>query len=598
MVTLAIESSSGSELTYDIAKATIAIGASSENDVVIRAPGVAPRHLVIQRNDDVFTFLGQHRQVVVLNGERRSRGVLRVGDRIRIGTATLIFKGADDGSSQVELVTNGTAAPEPEPSAPSAPRGRAEVVLYSEPDRLASARGQMVEIFRGGIRANPEPALRAFLETVFAGRQAMLSTLDADGRFQALVSQWTGDVPRLPARTFDELAGSGRYALLRLGSRLMLIYPVGRGALQGAAYLLLETTEEHQDDDEVVLAELARMLTINWHRFEDSSPSLGAWQSSARARLQEELPGTSPAIRLLRDGLLAAARASDPVLLCGRPGSGRSFAAQLLAALHPEGELPVHLVTMSRDEDTALRLELFGSDSDAGHPVPDRMRGRLIVIRDLETLGASRQRELAALIGHDLESGYGPSIRWVGLTGDNVMDLLGDGTLDPALFGLFNRHLMRVPSLADRREDLPLLAVRLLAVVGAEQGKDIRGVELETLNSVLNHPFDGEMTELLTELRRLVSATPEGGMVRGVIQPRGTLADSGAAQVSEAEILASDDLKVVIESVERLVIDRVLRRTFGNQSKAARILNLSRGALIAKIKEYEVPDYRSLRRRR
>jgi len=50
--------------------------------------------------------------------------------------------------------------------------------------------------------------------------------------------------------------------------------------------------------------------------------------------------------------------------------------------------------------------------------------------------------------------------------------------------------------------------------------------------------------------------------------------------------------------VERLLIDRVLRRVKGNQSKAARILNISRGALIAKAKEYDIPDYRYLRRQR
>jgi len=83
MVTLAIESTTGSDLTYQLTKPVIVIGASGDNDVVLRAPGVAPRHLVIQRNGDVYTFLAQSRQVVVLNGERRSRGVLRVGDRGR-----------------------------------------------------------------------------------------------------------------------------------------------------------------------------------------------------------------------------------------------------------------------------------------------------------------------------------------------------------------------------------------------------------------------------------------------------------------------------------------------------------------------------------
>ena len=59
----------------------------------------------------------------------------------------------------------------------------------------------------------------------------------------------------------------------------------------------------------------------------------------------------------------------------------------------------------------------------------------------------------------------------------------------------------------------------------------------------------------------------------------------------------SDNLKEVIPGVERLIIDRVLRRVKGNQSQAARTLSLSRGALIAKIKDYEIPDYRALRRK-
>ena len=52
----------------------------------------------------------------------------------------------------------------------------------------------------------------------------------------------------------------------------------------------------------------------------------------------------------------------------------------------------------------------------------------------------------------------------------------------------------------------------------------------------------------------------------------------------------------MIPAVGGLLIDRVLRRSLGNQSKAARELNLSRGALISKIKEYEIQDYRALRR--
>lgn len=75
---------------------------------------------------------------------------------------------------------------------------------------------------------------------------------------------------------------------------------------------------------------------------------------------------------------------------------------------------------------------------------------------------------------------------------------------------------------------------------------------------------------------------------------------SPAAAGGETETILrqTDDLKKIIESVEREVIDRTMRRVEGNQSRGAQILNISRGSLIAKLKEYAILDYRYLRRER
>jgi DNA-binding NtrC family response regulator len=609
MVTLAIEGSGGSELTYELVKQVISIGASSENDVVLRSPGVAPRHVVIQRNGKVHTFLAQPRQVVVLNGERRSRGVLRVGDRIRIGTATLIFKGMGEEEPEVEVVRGAERdAPTETGSshhASKSSKARSEVVLYSEPNRVSEARHHMVEIFRAGVRSDLVPSMRTFFDNFFTDRQAMLAWLDEDGRFQPIVSQWTGEVPKLPARTFDELGGGGRYAILRLGTRQLLIYPVSRGALDSHAYLIVETVEDDIDNDQVLLAELSRMLAVHWQRVENSSSLYGPWEDSAAKTVNDHLPGTSPAIRVLRDSVVAAARSPFPVLLCGRTGSGRMAVASLVASIHPTGELPIQAVQVKDGDDEAFRLDLFGSASDqrAGASLAERAKGSVVVIRDVHKLSPAMQRELAAAISHDVDTGYGPGVRWIATTEPDCMALVNEGVLDSTLYNLFQQHIMRIPALNQRREDLPLLVVRLLDAVGAEQDKEIKGIELDTLNSLLEHPFEGEMTELLGELRRLVSATPEGEMVRGTVPALlgSRAATSDAEDVDElatATLLSQDDLKTVVPAVERMIIDRVLRRTMGNQSKAARVLNLSRGALIAKIKEYDVPDYRYLRRNR
>jgi two-component system response regulator HupR/HoxA len=218
-------------------------------------------------------------------------------------------------------------------------------------------------------------------------------------------------------------------------------------------------------------------------------------------------------------------------------------------------------------------------------------------------MSAELQRETAAAITHDLGSGYGSKVRWILTADENCLSGVAGTTFDEELLGLVRHHLIRVPSLEERREDLPLLIVRMLETVGAEQGKEIRGIELDTLDSLLTHTFSGQVAELLGELRRLVSATSEGELVGGTVSGLAVAPESGAAAVAAASIgdeattvLHEDDLKVVIPAVERLLIDRVLRRARGNQSRAARELNLSRGALIAKIKDYDIPDYRALRR--
>lgn len=74
--------------------------------------------------------------------------------------------------------------------------------------------------------------------------------------------------------------------------------------------------------------------------------------------------------------------------------------------------------------------------------------------------------------------------------------------------------------------------------------------------------------------------------------------ESRAGEGIEAILRQTDDLKKIVESVEREVIDRAMRRVEGNQSRGADILNISRGSLIAKLKEYQIQDYRYLRRER
>jgi len=608
VATLVIDTGSGPDLTFEMADESISIGASASNDVVLRVPGVAPNHLVIRRSGNRFTFLGQQRQVVLVNGERRARGIIDEGDKIRIGTATLHVLDTESAASQAEGerpqdVENQVVQPvEAAPEDP--PRQRAEVVLFNEPARLAAARKQLLAVFGGGAQADMATSLDGFFEASYPMRRAMIAWLDQQGLLQSIVDRWSGTVPQLPARTFAELDRGDRVAVVRGTGPDILIYPVPAGTADSRVYVLVETTEEDLEDDRILLAELASMLASHWTEFANSSVLLGRWETEARAKVEERMPGTSTVIRTLRDEVVAAARSAEPVLLYGRPGSGRAFLGSLIASLRPTGRPWIRVVHVRGGDESAVASELFGSTTALGaRGLAEHAGGGVVVVRGVHRMSPELQRETAAAITHDLGSGYGSSVRWILTAEEESLAGTSESALDESLLGLVSRHLIRVPSLEERREDLPLLIVRMLEAVGAEQGKEIRGIELDTLDSLLTHTFSGQVAELLGELRRLVSATPEGEMVGGRVRgstvvptPEVRAGDEPELVDEAVAVLTEDDLKVVIPAVERLLIERVLRRAKGNQSRAARELNLSRGALIAKIKDYDIPDYRSLRR--
>ncbi len=608
MLTLAIDSGDGSELRYDLAKEVVSIGASSNNDVILRSPGVAPVHLVIRRTGQSVTFFGQPRQIVLFNGERRSRGVLNEGDRLRVGTATIVVVDTAKAVAQpkeMEALATPSSPLDTESGdeGERAARARPEVVLYTESKRLAEARRRLLDVFQTGLHSDLVEPLQSFLGSFFPGRGALLAWLDQQGVLQPIVSGWTGGVPQLPGRTFAELEHGNRVAVLRGSGPEVLIYPVVVGGSDSRTYLLAESTPDNHEEDRILLAELAAMITLHWNRVAGSSTLLGEWEKDARNTLQTRLPGSSQAVRELRERVLEASKSADPVVIIGRAGSGRSYLASLIASLRPTGKPWIRVLQSRGADESALRRELFGGETTIGaRELAARAGGGVVVMRAIERMSVQLQSELAAVMAKDVGVGYGSRVRWILTAAENCEALVAEGTIDHELYAYVANSVIRVPTLEERREDLPLVIVRMLETVGEEQGKEIRGITLETLDSLLGSSFEGQMAELLTELRRLVSATPEGELVQGSLRRVPAMAsepaDGDRDGIDASTVLGEDDLKVVIPAVERLLIDRVLRRSLGNQSKAARELNLSRGALIAKIKEYGIPDYRSLRKGR
>lgn len=600
MLLLSVESENGATLTYRLQKTKIAVGSAPSNDVVVTGPGVGDRHLIIQRSGEAFTFVTAERQMVVLNGERRSRGVLNPGDRLRLGTVTLVFRGMVGG--EVALTEEEPPRPIKAPAQPTAE----SVVVRPEPGGFAQARMRLLELFAQSRPDRTHQLIAILREAVGEAEFALVIPREGGGPAAegvVLASLWSGELPNVPAAILRELATPGKFVIqdgAKDGGTAFVAVRTPTGSL--VALLLARPVGALGDEGVALVAEAARLLGLFWEQVERMDSSFTSWELEARHRLEMLLPGTSQAIQVLRDGLLQAARGLEPVLICGAPGSGRTETARILATLGPVAGRRV-VIFEGRDASLeVLRQELFGP---SGKPtftgtmggLVGEARGGLLVVRNAELLPEPIQVELVGVVKTQAQQPLSStSTRWVVTCGEDPLALVQQGKLSSALFMVFSSRMLRVPRLEERKEDLPLIVASLLRQVAAEQGKNVRGITVECLNALLSRSFPGQMAELVGELRRLVAATAEGDMVRCDEQVTTVAAKSGG--VEGAEVLLSDNLKEVVPKVEQLIIDRVMRKVKGNQSKGARILGISRGALIAKLKEYNIPDYRYLRRRR
>jgi len=135
---------------------------------------------------------------------------------------------------------------------------------------------------------------------------------------------------------------------------------------------------------------------------------------------------------------------------------------------------------------------------------------------------------------------------------------------------------IRVPSLRERREDIPVLAAHFLARYAARYRRPVQRFDPAAIQALLQYSWPGNVRELEHTIERavLMSRSPE-------IQPADLSLSSPRAQTQNLEDLS-------LEAVEAVLVRKALQRFQGNVSQAAEALGLSRGALYRRMEKYGV----------
>jgi DNA-binding NtrC family response regulator len=158
-----------------------------------------------------------------------------------------------------------------------------------------------------------------------------------------------------------------------------------------------------------------------------------------------------------------------------------------------------------------------------------------------------------------------------------------------------NEVTIHVPPLVDRIEDIPVLIEHFLRKYSLEFGKEVTSVTPDTMRHLLRHDWPGNVRELGAFVKKLIVFEDEGAAMDSLGMRRRELEPPIVEDVEDggdAASLSSLSLKEIgleaTRRAERPVIVEALNRTRWNRRQAAKLLGISYGCLLSKIKRYEI----------
>ena len=301
------------------------------------------------------------------------------------------------------------------------------------------------------------------------------------------------------------------------------------------------------------------------------------------------------------------APAPDPVLVSGGTGSGKELAARALHALSAP-DRPFVAVNMAALPADMLEAELFGYERGAFTGADARRLGKFEIARDgtlfldeICSLPLPLQGKLLRVLEDRSFSRLGGNAvipleaRVVSAANRDLEAEIRAGRFREDLYFRLNVLPLPLPSLAERREDIPLLARHFVEEYNLVHDGEPVALSPAFVEDLRGRPWPGNVRELRNVIRRhcilhrggAAELSAPAAARRGPEEAEGP----GAAEPPDNP----PTLKAHLEEAERRHIEAVLRRRGGRVSEAARILGLSRKSVYEKVRHYGI-DLDRLRR--
>ncbi|MBD3378006.1 hypothetical protein GF406_23455 [candidate division KSB1 bacterium] len=299
------------------------------------------------------------------------------------------------------------------------------------------------------------------------------------------------------------------------------------------------------------------------------------------------LLGKSPEIARVRKAIKAAAKVDNPVLLVGEPGSDKRFIAEHIHMLSERADGPFVIIPCGAIGDTISPEKALGDKQNLDNSMFFSAQGGTLYLERVDKMSSEMQDRLYNIIDYvesfdekKFDTRIIASVRPLS-DDEEVPDVTH---LKDELMQRFARIRIHIPPLRDRKQDIPFLLTQYLEEMSAEYGKSMPTIPLEVHEACLVHSWPGNVEELRNAVRNMVIMSPEGDLsakhLPFFVKP------------NPLDFMAGMDLPSAVAEVEQYLIRRALAKYEGNQSKAARLLQVSEAALRYKMKKYGLPSAR------
>jgi len=339
-------------------------------------------------------------------------------------------------------------------------------------------------------------------------------------------------------------------------------------------------------------------------------PSLTANPVSSLTQSLGDIPpenivfGRSDVMRSVRDRLNKVAGANVPVLIQGESGTGKDIVARMVHGLSPWKTGPYVKVNCPAIPGTLLESELFGYEKGAFTGAYGSKPGRVemahrgtLFLDEISELDAALQSKLLQLLQDGQFCRIGAQedkkveVRIVCATNRKLEDEIHNGTFREDLFYRINVVNISLPSLRERRGDIPDLANYFLDFYNRKYNCRAKALSLELMNVLEKYHWPGNIRELENLIKRYVILGNEDAITNDLV--------AREPQYLNPEINLDGPISLkkitrqAVHELEKKVILKVLQNHHWNRKQSARTLGISYRALLYKIREAGLPPNRS-----